>query len=346
MRGQKSAKIAILVASSIVFATLLFEAYRENLGMAWRRYQEVYKGEILASAKDEDDARLAKQYGIKLRQVVLPELNRVDRCISCHVGIEDPRMTDKPNPLKAHPGRILEIHEIEKLGCTVCHDGQGRGVTIFHAHGQDVFWPYPLVDTSARVVADPKAGPKVSSLELLQSSCYQCHNSPDLFAPPEIGADVLDFGSRIFMEKGCLSCHQINGIGGNPGIDLSYVGDKPLSEYDFSHFPENQEKTIFNWHYQHLKKPKSVVPTTNMPLRVFSKNELRSLVVFSSVPEKTRGKSVAQIFERQAGRKQGFRSFLRRLSWQERSGKRHGDFPKQRDAAAECQRAIFSQIHY
>ena len=90
------------------------------------------------------------------------------------------------------------------------------------------------------------------------------------------------------MQKGCLSCHQVNGIGGNTGVDLSEVGDRPLSEYDFSHFPEGENRTIVNWQYQHLKNPRTVVSETIMPFRAFSKTELRSLVVFV-LSQKKRG---------------------------------------------------------
>jgi hypothetical protein len=51
-------------------------------------------------------------------------MNRTDRCISCHVAIEDPNFQTEANPLKAHPIGYLENHDPEKHGCTICHDAE------------------------------------------------------------------------------------------------------------------------------------------------------------------------------------------------------------------------------
>ena len=280
MKRYRWPKIAIIVGSIIVFSFLVLEAYRENLGMAWRGYQKTYREALTTAAEDEPGDLPFSTYALRMRQVVLPATNKVDRCVTCHVGVEDPRMMDSPNPLKTHPGRILDRHEVERFGCTVCHQGQGRAVSTEAAHGQIEHWLYPLVDLMANEGILPEGNPTISSADLLQSSCYQCHNYPNLFKVSNIGAEALAEGQRVFMDKGCLSCHQINGIGANTGVDISTIGDKPLFEYDFSFFPENLEKTIFNWHYQHLRNPNTVVPGTIMPFNLFAENELQKLVVF------------------------------------------------------------------
>jgi ubiquinol-cytochrome c reductase cytochrome b subunit len=48
-----------------------------------------------------------------------------------------------------------------------------------------------------------------------------------------VGANsgIVFEGSRLFAAKACLSCHQINGHGGQRGPELSYIGDK-LSRMD------------------------------------------------------------------------------------------------------------------
>ncbi len=280
MKSQKWVSITIIACSVVIFVALLLEAYRENLGMDWQKYQRQYRNALIEAASDQTLKDVAGQYQIKLRQIVLPDSDSVDRCISCHVGIETPSMSDKPNPIKSHPGDILDNHEIERFGCTSCHLGQGRAISTSAAHGEEEFWHYPIVDAMSRKGIEPEQGPEISASALLQSSCYQCHNGPDLFDLPKIGADVLAAGVELFIDKGCLSCHQINGIGASNGVNLDRIGDRPLSEYDFSSFPEDMEKTVFNWHFQHLKNPKTVVPTTIMPFRSFTKEELRSLVVF------------------------------------------------------------------
>ncbi|MEW5815293.1 MAG: c-type cytochrome [Spirochaetota bacterium] len=302
-------KIIILIGSSIILIVLLLEAYHENLGMAWQAYQTVYRKEMSTEAQNKDEKSSTDRYEIKMRQVVLPEFNRVDRCISCHVGMEDPRMTEKTNPLKSHPGDILENHEVEKFGCTICHEGQGRGITTFQAHGQDRYWPYPLLDLSVKVAATSESKPKVSSTDLLQSSCYQCHNAPDLFRIADIGAETLASGIGVFVDNGCLSCHRVNGVGTNSGIELSGIGDKQLSEYDFSSFPEEEEKTIFNWHYQHLKNPRSVVPTSLMPYIDLSEKEIRSVVIYLLSLKKRGYSELSKFARKRLGGKEAFRAF-------------------------------------
>src|SRR3989442_1364297 len=72
----------------------------------------------------------------KIQQLVLEEFDRnnfgnpiarVDRCLSCHAGINKAGFEDQPNPWKTHPRRELYLgkHPPEKFGCTPCHGGQG-----------------------------------------------------------------------------------------------------------------------------------------------------------------------------------------------------------------------------
>ena len=61
-----------------------------------------------------------------LRQIWLPALGRVDRCGTCHLGIDDPAFASAPPPFGAHPGTWLSTHPTDRFGCTSCHDGQGQ----------------------------------------------------------------------------------------------------------------------------------------------------------------------------------------------------------------------------
>ena len=57
-------------------------------------------------------------------------------------------------------------------------------------------------------------------------------------------------GYVLFQKYDCSACHQIQGIGGTAGPDLTYVGKKI---------------TDVQWHISHLKDPVSVVPDSAMP---------------------------------------------------------------------------------
>jgi hypothetical protein len=100
-----------------------------------------------------------EQRSAKIQQNVLDSLNRIDRCISCHIGIEDKRLHDLEAPYKSHSGKHLVWHPVEKFGCTVCHGGQGLATNFTDvAHGDIKHWDKPI---------PPKA--------LLQTSCGKCH---------------------------------------------------------------------------------------------------------------------------------------------------------------------------
>lgn len=201
---MKSMKLLILFSSIAVCAVLLVEAVRTNVKNEWREHQQAYKEQMLKAAKTPEEKTLADNYKIMMRQVVLPELDMADRCVSCHVGIEDPRMKDMPQPIRAHPGDILEKHDLEKVGCTVCHDGQGRAMTAHQAHarGHEFFWEKPLL-------AKP----------FLQANCVRCHKDT-----LEANAN-FNKGKEIFLDKDCYRCHKTNGKGGIVGPDLSDIGN-------------------------------------------------------------------------------------------------------------------------
>ncbi|HIN19573.1 MAG TPA: hypothetical protein EYM76_01715, partial [Candidatus Marinimicrobia bacterium] len=77
----------------------------------------------------------------KVEQVVLPNIKynvnfasvpEVDRCKSCHLGIDNPDYKNAEQPFTTHPNLDLYLtssskHTYEDFGCTSCHAGRGRG---------------------------------------------------------------------------------------------------------------------------------------------------------------------------------------------------------------------------
>ena len=214
-------KSVILVSSLVVIMMLLLEAWRENLNMDWQRYQRKYKAELFHRAQTKQDRSNAGDYEIKLRQIVLPKLGRTDRCVTCHAAIEDSRMRHMENPLKAHPGDYLDTHDINTVGCTNCHDGQGRAITAEAAHGRgaDQFWEQPLLK-----------GP------FLESNCVRCHANPLQQTPH------YNYGKVLFQQRGCFACHSIGDIGGVKGPALSDIGR--ASFHTKMPIPQNRERLL------------------------------------------------------------------------------------------------------
>ncbi len=135
---------------------------------------------------------------IKVRQTVLANIHddwnfatnpRVDRCITCHVGVASPTMGapetietyDLKNWMRAHPGLDLiagptSPHPVEAIGCTVCHHGVGWATDFSraaHIPGDDVtkarwedehhwhephYIEYPMLPT-----------------EYAEGQCWKCH---------------------------------------------------------------------------------------------------------------------------------------------------------------------------
>ena len=96
------------------------------------------------------------------------DLGAVDRCITCHSGLEDPRMAAEPQPFTTHPGRYLEMHDPARFGCTVCHRGQGRATATADAHGAVPYWDFPMYET-----------------RFVHARCTRCHAEEELYA--EVG---------------------------------------------------------------------------------------------------------------------------------------------------------------
>ncbi len=190
-------KRILLIASIAIWLLLLYAAFGPNPQKEYVRHQQAYS-EALSELGAEAD------YPIKLRQIVIPEMGVIDRCVSCHVGVEDPRMAGAAQPLTTHPGDFLSDHDIQKVGCTVCHDGQGRATRKKDAHANRF----------------PHWEKKRLLEEFAQAACVRCHD--------EDSASVLPLfvqGREVFRQNGCTGCHKLRGVGGHLGPDLTELGD-------------------------------------------------------------------------------------------------------------------------
>ena len=154
----------------------------------------------------------------KVNQIVVSDVKydvnfaavpKVDRCTSCHLGIDNPDFSDAPQPYTTHPNLDLYItsaspHPMNSFACTSCHDGRGRGTTFIsstHTPNTDEdkerwkeeydwekmhHWLQPMLPT-----------------RYTQASCFKCHtNTSDL-----AGGEKLNFGLSLIDAAGCNGCH-------------------------------------------------------------------------------------------------------------------------------------------
>jgi len=87
-------KVILLVSSLVSLFMLILAAGEENLGGEWRSHQRAYREQLISSAQTDAARVAAERMEIGFQQLFLPQLNRIDRCVTCHVGIDDPSQAE------------------------------------------------------------------------------------------------------------------------------------------------------------------------------------------------------------------------------------------------------------
>lgn len=252
--------LSLMLISALLILAYTGLAVNRELSNEWHRHQSQYKEFLIKNAKN--DVARKRAAGIEtgaIRQIFLPSLNKADRCMSCHMGLENPLMAQGELPYKQHSGNFLQTHSVAKFGCTVCHFGQGRATNMKEAHGQgrDTFWDYPIIP-----------------FKYIQSSCAICHDYKML---EEEGMHTVVKGERLFREKGCLGCHKLNGVGGDLGAALDGVASRPLLYFPMANVIG--DRTAYNWMKQHFDDPQAIVDNSEMKSSL-SDEEAEQLTTF------------------------------------------------------------------
>ena len=255
-----------LFLSSILFVLLVLFALKREYSSDWRPLQRRFQG-ILEQHAQVDAAR---RFRLGVKQLWIPELQRVDRCVTCHLGYEwgSVLSADLPQPFAPHPALpYLEAHSFLRFGCTSCHGGQGYATETKAAHGEVAHWEEPLLSEKLASAYG------LSRRELMQVRCNGCHRHDE----GTVGLEFVDVGKRLVEEYVCTACHVISGEGGLIAPELTYVGDKNPEFLDFTHV--DGPRTALNWHIEHFRDPQAVVPTSTMPNLGFSERQATALAL-------------------------------------------------------------------
>lgn len=174
---------------------------------------------------------------------------RVDRCQSCHLAIDRQGFENAKQPFRTHPNRkfyLKSTHNMNEIGCTSCHGGQGAAVTsVDKAHGFVQFWEDPLLKGKEA-----------------ETKCRNCHT--EVFNIPK--APHISQGISLIRELGCHGCHLIPGT-----KDIRMVGPN---------LTRIQEKVKPEWLVSWIKRPKDYNPRTKMPYYGFSLKESEDIASY------------------------------------------------------------------
>lgn len=202
---------------------------------------------------------------LQVQQIVLEDLQddyhftkvqKVDRCTTCHQGIDQKGFEDAPQPFRTHPKLDLYLgslspHPLEKIGCTSCHGGSGQAVSFTEtAHTPRDEEQKEAWSKKYRWHEFEHWENKMLPLQHIEASCTKCHHQT--VGVPQ--ADKLNRGRKLAETYGCFNCHKIKGYEGywKVGPDLTNVKGKLREEW------------VSKW----LESPKDFRPSTKMP-RVF-----------------------------------------------------------------------------
>ncbi len=212
---------SVFALASVVFLAVLAISPVKDLRREWKRYRHRYARYALTRP---DTKRLLANYHAGIDQIWIPELNVIDRCVTCHQGITEATLADPsvPQPFRAHPAIP---HQVKDWGCVICHRGQGAATEVAEAHETTLAWEQPLLPT-----------------RYIQASCGVCH----LDVLPE--APQLDRGRQLLVKLNCVGCHRLEGME-RPAVlgpDLTNIGAKVSRE----------------WLYKWLKEPRTVIDSS------------------------------------------------------------------------------------
>jgi len=230
-------------ALGVAFLAIFSWVFLQEFFAGWRTTQARFRA-LEQQVKDPHALSLAPPVN-GIRQIWLPDLDRVDRCTTCHLGADDPAFASAAQPFTTHSGTWLETHPPDRFGCTACHGGQGEATTYYDA----AHHPIPHWVESVR------------SRELIEANCGRCHRERQ---PKE--AYLLAAGRETMAASGCVACHDL------PGFSVADIQAPHLESVGYKVRPD--------WLRRWLTDPKTYLSNARMPNFRLQPREIVDLTAF------------------------------------------------------------------
>jgi cbb3-type cytochrome oxidase cytochrome c subunit len=155
-----------------------------------------------------------------------------------------------------------------EYGCRGCHKVEGK-------ERKKVGWPIRKIGEKVRVdwlfrwLRNPREYlPKTRMPDFIlieqEAADIALFLVPRRQDPAEAPAGVVERGRKMFNEYRCVTCHAVDGKGGEIGPDLAKVGSKIRP----------------GWLLKWLRNPHEIMPSSQMPVYNFTEQDIRDLAAF------------------------------------------------------------------
>src|SRR5438034_248470 len=228
----------------------------------------------------------------KVQQIILPNVvddvnfirvAKMDRSQTCHLAIDKKGYEKYPQPFTTHPDLATYLggnspHPIDRVGCTVCHEGMGQSVSFRDAAHmpsnekqqeewekkyhweQPHLWDYPMLPV------------KLTEAEINGIAAYLFANAEKHdFAVKNPGHGDAKRGEDIVKSIGCQGCHVV-GEGSREAAGPRRTFGQPLENIG--------NKTSYEWIYNWVRDPKHYSPATYMPNLRLTDSQVADVATF------------------------------------------------------------------
>src|SRR5512143_168363 len=179
----------------VLFLVVLAVSPLKDFFREWKFYQYGYNRLVA------DLPQKVKPVEIGIKQIWNPKFDRVDRCVTCHLGVKNDALKNAKEPVRTPPD---VYHDIEEFGCTICHEGQGAATEYKESVGKVKYWDKPIFPAA-----------------YMEASCAKCHKEQNVPHAP-----MLNLGRELIAASNCVGCHKIDGYDKQWVPHLDGIGTK------------------------------------------------------------------------------------------------------------------------